>query len=419
MVLYGAPWCPDCRRCKQFLGRLRIPYTWIDIDEEPLGAATVRELNHGRIVIPTIMFPDGGFLANPDNPELAARVGGGTTNRTTFHELVIIGAGPAGLTAALYGAGAGIDCLVLEPDHVWAEADRLPHIDDYPGLPGGISRAALCERLALQVEADRVEILAGAEVTGLARRDRYLAVSTAQGAEHTGRAVIVATGCSFRRLDVPGEQALIGRGVSIGGARCGPWTRQEGTEVMVVGGGEPGLRTSLSLTRYADLVRLVEPSPELTAPSTLLDKARTHPKVSIHTDTEVVAFHSGAGGRLGAVSLRHRGTGLTTQFTPTAVFVYAGARPNADFLAGLVDRDPLGFVTTDETLQTSLPGVFASGDVRAGSLKGASSAVAEGAAALLMARQYLGRLGDIDTGPSPAAPQAARKAPLPDPAPSG
>ena len=390
--VYGAPWCPDCRRAKQFLGEMRVPYDWIDIDEDPAAAELVRQKNDGKQIIPTIIFPDGSLLAEPSNSELAGKLGLNLKAERSFYDRVIIGGGPAGLTAAIYAAREGIDALVIEKSALGGQAGVTERIDNYPGFPEGVGGAELAERMVRQARRYGVELLSAVAVASIRREGDYVCVRTETGQEYGGRAVIVATGSTYRRLGVPGEDDLIGAGIHFCATCDGPFYKGS-DELLVIGGGNSGVEEGLFLTQFAQRVTLLEYGPQLKASALLQEKARSHPKLSIHTSTEVTEFKGKR--RLRAVRARNRETGEELELHPAAAFVFIGLTPNSGFLQGSVDLDEQGFVLTDDTFQTSVPGVFAAGDVRRGSTKQLGSAVGEGVTALIMVRQYLQKLGDV------------------------
>src|SRR2546421_4408399 len=239
-------------------------------------------------------------------------------------------------------------------------------------------------------------MLSAVEVTGLGRvkDEDAIEVRTGQGEHYDGRAVIVATGSSYRRLGVPGEDDLIGAGIHFCATCDGPFYKGA-KEVMVIGGGNSGVEEGLFLSQFAERVRLVEFGEELKASQLLQEKIRTHPQFQIHTNMQVTEFVKGDNGKLAAVKARDRGTGEELEWHPAGAFVFIGLDPNTEFLKGVVDLDRWGFIVTDPMFETSMHGVFAAGDVRAGSTKQLASAIGEGVTALLMVRQHLERVGDV------------------------
>src|SRR5437867_3535585 len=396
ITVYGAPWCPDCRRSKQFLLEQRIPFNWVDIDQNPDGARFVQERNEGAQIIPTIVFGDDTHLAEPSNADLAQKLGLKLSAERSFYELLIVGGGPAGLTAAIYAAREGIEPLIIERSAIGGQAGVTERIDNYPGFPEGIGGGELADRIKRQAERYDVEMLSAVGVTGLRRIDAEdaIEVDTDQGDSYRGRSVIVATGSSYRRLGVPGESDLIGAGIHFCATCDGPFYKGA-AEVMVIGGGNSGVEEGLFLSQFAERVRLVEFSPELKASQLLQEKIRRHPQFEIHTNTQVTEFLRGEDGKLGAVLAKDRASGEELEFNPAGAFVFIGLDPNTEFLKGVVDLDRWGFIQTDRTFETSMHGVFAAGDVRRDSTKQLASAIGEGVTALLMVRQHLEQVGDV------------------------
>jgi thioredoxin reductase (NADPH) len=399
ITVYGAPWCPDCRRSKQFLGEMRVPYKWVDIEERPKAADFVRRMNDGRQIIPTIVFPDGSFVAEPSNSELAQKLGLSLKAKRSFYDLIVVGGGPAGLTAAIYAAREAIDTLVVEKSGLGGQAGVTERIDNYPGFPEGIRGAEFAENIVKQAKRYGVELLAAVSVKSVHREGQYVSVGTTSGDEYCARAVVVATGSTYRRLDVPGEDDLIGAGIHFCATCDGPFYKGS-KELLVVGGGNSALEEGLFLSQFTDKVTVLERGPELTGGALLQEKVRSHPRLNVMTGTEIVEFKGD--GKLRAVVARNRDTGETVELQPAAAFVFIGLTPNSDFLRAAVDTDERGFIVTDDRFQTSLEGVFAAGDVRRGSTKQLASAVGEGVTALMMVRQYLRSLGDVPARASAA-----------------
>jgi len=390
--VYGAPWCPDCRRAKQFLGEQRVSYDWIDIDKDASAAAIVREKNAGKQIIPTILFPDGSVLVEPSNDELATKLGVRIKAQRSYYDLLIMGGGPAGLTTAIYAAREGIDSLVLEKSALGGQAGITERIDNYPGFPEGIKGAELADRIVRQAERYGVELLSAVTVASVSTEDGYVVLTTARGDQYCGRAAVVATGSTYRRLGVPGEQDLIGAGIHYCATCDGPFYKGA-DELLVIGGGNSGMEEGLFLAQFAKKVRIVEYEPRLKASQLLQDKVLSHPKFEVHTNVEITGFLGN--GTLTAVSGRDRVSGELYSFHPSAAFVFIGLNPNTGFLKSFVDLDRWGFVKTDESFQTSVPGLFAAGDVRAGSTKQLGAAIGEGVTALLMVRQYLEKHSEV------------------------
>ncbi len=385
LTVYGATWCPDCRRAKQFLGEQRIHYTWVDIEQDRDGQALVEGANGGKRIIPTIVFPDGSLLVEPSNAELAAKLGIQTRARMRYYDLIVIGGGPTGLTAALYGAREGMSVLVIERSALGGQAGVTERLDNFPGFPEGVSGAEFAERLTQQAGRFGVEMLKAQEVIGLRAEAESRYVQTADGEEYSARAVLIATGSTYRRLGVPGEDDLIGAGIHFCATCDGPFYKDQ--PVAVIGGGNSAAEESLFLTRFASEVTLLVRSAALSASQVVAEKVAEHPEITVRYNTAVEAFTGE--GKLGGIVVRDRQSGATEELHPAGVFVFIGLSPNSDWLPAEIARDQYGFVVTSLTLATSVRGIFAAGDVRKGSTKQAASAAGEGATAALMVREYL------------------------------
>jgi thioredoxin reductase (NADPH) len=389
VTVYGAPWCPDCKRAKRFLAEQRVAYDWVDIDQDPAGMRHVEELQNGGRSIPTIVFDNTEVLIEPTNEELARKLGLTLEAKRGCYDLAIVGGGPAGLAAAIYAAREGIDAVVIERSGLGGQAGVTERIDNYPGFPEGVGGADLAERFIAQARRYEVELLSAVSVESIATAGSEagdLCLCLASGQEIETHAVLIATGSSYRRLGIPGEDDLIGAGVHFCATCDGPFYRGA-EELLVIGGGNSALEEGLFLLKFAKRVRIVQRDPELTASRLLQDKVNNDPRFVVHRNTEVVEL---AGtGHLESVRLRDRATGEEQVVTPRAAFVFIGLDPNTAFLRGAVDLDARGFVNDKGGFTTSLPGVFAAGDVRRGSTKQLGSAVGDGIAALIAIREYL------------------------------
>ena len=385
ITVYGAPWCPDCKRSKQFLGEQRIPYNWVDIDQDEEARSYVQQVNSGRQIIPTIVFEDGSVLVEPSNAEMAAKLGISPKAKREFYDLVVIGGGPAGLTAALYAAREGIDTLIIERSGVGGQAGVTEMIDNYPGFANGVKGAELADAMRSQAERFEVEILPAQAVTSIKADGAYKMISTEAGDEYCSSTVLLAPGSRYRRLNLPGEEDYIGAGIHFCATCDGPFYK--GQEMVVVGGGNSGIEEGLFLTKFATKVTVLEVRDRLGASRILQEKAASHPQMAIKLSTTVEEFRGNS--KLTSVVIKDVNTSETEELKPAAVFIFIGLDPNVDFLQGTVGLDRWGVISTNERLETNIEGVFAAGDVRAGSTKQDASAVGEGATAALMIRQYL------------------------------
>lgn len=399
--VFGAPWCPDCKQSKQFLNEQRVPYEWKDIDQDEQARAYVQQVNDGKQIIPTIVFPDGTVLVEPTNAELADKLGIQRQASRRYYDLVIIGGGPAGLTSGIYAAREGINTLIIERSGLGGQAGITQEIENYPGFPESISGAELADRLRRQAERFEVEILGAQEVTSLAQDGNALAVRVQSGEEYCGSAVILATGSTYRRLSVPGEEDFIGAGVHFCATCDGPFYK--GADIVVVGGGNSGFQEGLFLTRFAKSVTILERAKEVRASSALQEKVAEREDMQVLTEHAIQEFRGD--GKLESILVENLVTGEIREMRPGAVFVFIGLLPNTDVFKGVIDLDQYGFIITQLNLETSLPGVFAAGDCRVGSTKQVVSAMGEGATAALMVREHLERHGDAARTPvdAPAA----------------
>ncbi len=390
--VYGASWCGDCRRAKRFLGDQRIPYAWHDIEVEPELLAYIQERNGGKDIIPTVVFPDGTHLAEPTNEELANKLGLDRTAEQHVYDLIIIGGGPAGLTTSIYAARENLETLIIDSKGLGGQAGVTERLDNYPGFPEGIGGAELADRIVQQARRSGVEMLQALSVTAIEPDGDRIEITTANDDHYHAHAVVIATGSSYRRTGAEGEDDLIGAGIHFCATCDGPFYKGS-HEIMVLGGGNSGLEEGLFLTEFTDKVTVVEYRDRLAGSQVLQDKVLNHPKMEILLGRKVTAFRpkDDGSGKVGTVVLESVETGEVEEHHPAGVFVFVGLDPNTGFLSGVVDLDERGFVVTDMAHMTSLPGVFAAGDVRGGSTKQLASAVGEGAAVAIAIRAYLSR----------------------------
>jgi len=389
IIIYSTVWCPDCKRAKKFFGEQRIPYINIDIEKDPEAVIFVEKINDGKRIIPTIVFPDGSLLVEPSNAELAKKMNLQTKAQRKFYDAIIVGSGPAGLTAALYMAREGKDVLVIEKGGLGGQVGITQVLDNFPGFDEGISGAEFAERLVRQARRFGVEILQAQEVTSINPDDGYFCVSTGDGSEYGTKAVLLATGAHYRKLGVPGEDTLVGVNIHFCATCDGAFYKDK--KVLVIGGGNSGFEEGVFLTKFAKQVDIVELEPEVKASQILQDKVASRSDMSVIVNHAVKEFR--ASNRLESVIVIDRATGEEKAWQYDGVFVFIGLSPNSNLVKDLVDTNQYGFIETDLALMTSQPGIFAAGDVRAGSTKQAASSVGEGETAALSIREYLKTVG--------------------------
>lgn len=405
IIVYGAHWCPDCRRSKQFLGEHQIPYEWIDIEEDKQAEQDVIKKNGGKRIIPTIVFEDGEFLTEPTNAQLAAKLGLKTRAGRQHYDLIVIGGGPAGLTTAIYTAREAIDTLVVERAAFGGQSAATEKLDNMPGFPEGVAGIEFAQRLRRQAERFGVELLQAQEVSRIFQQGNYRCIETADGSRYSAKALLIATGSRYKKLNVPGESDLMGAGVHYCATCDGPF--YNGRQVAVVGGGNSAAEESLLLTKFADRVTLLVRGDALKATRWIQDKVISHPKIDVRWRTEVKAF-LGARSKLKELELFNNATGETQILPMDGAFIFIGLTPNTEFLKGSsIALDQWGFVMTGPALkqsgsapahfeqrdpfllETSTPGIFAAGDVRDVSTKQVVSAAGEGGTAALEIREFL------------------------------
>jgi thioredoxin reductase (NADPH) len=388
--MFGANWCPDCRRAKQFFGEQRVHYDYVDLDQQPDAIHEVERINNGMRSIPTIVFQDGSVLVEPSNTQLAAKLGLNLEASKDFYDVIIVGSGPAGLTAAIYTSREGLSTLVLEKSGVGGQVGLTRHMENFPGFDQGVSGADLADRLRKQAERFGVEIVQAQNVTGLDNDGAYRLVRTAGGNEYCGGVILVATGSHYRRIGVPGEFKLIGINIHFCATCDAPFYK--GRDVYVVGGGNSGFQESLHICQFAEHVTILEYEAVCRASPVLQQKVRECGRITVMCNQDVREFMVSEDRKLAGVRIVDRITGEERIDQPDGVFILIGMDPNSDPFKSALEADEKGFIVTRDNLETSMTGIFAAGDVRAGSTKQAAAAAGEGATAALMMRQYLQKL---------------------------
>jgi thioredoxin reductase (NADPH) len=400
----GSRYSQDTRRLREFLQRNRLPYQWMDLEDDEEAEELLRALGLEAADTPLVL-DGGGVLRNPSNAQLAAALGLGARGAPpAMCDLVVVGGGPAGLAAALYGASEGLDTQALDAVAFGGQASTSSRIENYLGFPAGISGSELAARAALQAGKFGARLVVPAEAVGLAREDGHYAVRLAGGEVVNGRTVLVATGARYRKLDVPGLERYEGLGVFYAATQAEAQLCA-GDPVLIVGGGNSAGQAAVFLSQHAASCRLLIRGGDLGKSMSryLVDELERSAQVEVCTHCEVVEL-AGEGALEGAVVADTR-TGERRELEAVSLFVFIGASPHTDWLAAQVATDEHGFLLTGRDVQgealaayggerpyfleTSQPGVFAVGDVHSGSIKRVASAVGEGSMAVRLVHQRL------------------------------
>jgi thioredoxin reductase (NADPH) len=405
----GHRWSARSSEVREFLARNQVPYRWYASDE-PEGQRLLEAAQADGRRLPVVITPDGEALIEPADAELASRVGLATTPSKDFYDLIVIGGGPAGLGAAVYGASEGLRTVLVERTATGGQAGQSSRIENYLGFPDGVSGAQLTDRARRQAAKFGAEVLTTRDVVGLEVNGSARSVRFADGSGIDAHTVILATGVSYRRLAAPGLDDMTGRGVYYGSALTEA-AACSGQDVYIVGGANSAGQAAVYLSRSAKSVTILVRGSGLEQSMSyyLIQQIRDIPAISVRTCTEVI----GAEGtyHLERLTLRDTSTGATESVSAQWLFLFIGAAPLTDWLGGVVERDPRGFVVAGPDLsvegqppkgwsldrapyhlETSVPGVFVAGDARAESAKRVASAVGEGAMAVMLVHRYLEKL---------------------------
>jgi thioredoxin reductase (NADPH) len=400
----GSRWSPQSFVTRDFLSRNQIPYQWIDIDTDAPTRELVQATTGDLSRLPLVLFPDGSHLIAPTTAELAHKVGFQSRATLPFYDVVIAGGGPAGLAAAVYGASEGLKTLLVEQDAPGGQAGTSSLIENYLGFPSGVTGAELAHRAVAQARRFGAELLVGQSMVAARREDPYRILQLSNGTEVSCHALVIASGMTVRQLDVPGLAPLIGAGVYYGAAPTEA-ALARGQDVCVVGGANSAGQGALFLSRYARSVTILIRAADLRSSMSqyLIDRIDATKNIRLLPRVELSAV---SGDRhLERVDIRHADTGAVEAIDAAALFIFIGVAPRTAAFAGFVQTDDKGFVMTGPDLrhaghgwpldrdplmfETSVPGVFAAGDVRAGANRRIAAAVGEGSAAIFSVHQYL------------------------------
>lgn len=406
----GSRWAPESHQVKDFLARNSIPYQWLDIENEPEAPNLVTYAECGAAHLPLVLFSDGSKLIQPTNSQIAEKIGLSTRAQKPFYDLVIVGGGPAGLAAAVYGASEGLRTVMIEREAPGGQAGTSSRIENYLGFPVGLSGADLARRAVTQARRFGVEILSPQEVKGVRVEDPYRIVVLSDGSEISCHALMIATGVSWRKLDVPGIEKLSGAGVYYGAAMTEALSCQN-EEVYIVGGANSAGQAAMYMSKYASSVTMLVRGDSLAKSMSqyLIDQIAATKNIKVCLRCSVVEVKGETS--LEAITIAHADTGEKETLPATSLFIMIGAAPCTDWLDGVVQRDERGFVITGRDLmhdghrpkgwtverdpfllESSVPGIFVAGDVRHGSVKRVASGVGEGSIAIQFVHQYLSKV---------------------------
>ena len=401
----GTLWSLSSHQVKDFLTRHQIPYQWLDIEKDAGARQLVEGVSSEVTKLPVVFFPDGKTLLQPDLKLLAEKVGLQTRAALPFYDIVVAGSGPAGLAAAVYAGSEGYRCLVIERAAPGGQAGSSPKIENYLGFPTGISGDDLTRRAVSQAKRFGVEILSAQEAKQVAVKDSYRIVKLSDGTEVSCHALLVATGASFHTLKMPGAAELTGAGIYYGAAYTEAMNYKD-QDVFVVGGANSAAQGAIYLSQFARKVRVLIRGPKATASKYLVDALEQNPKIELMYNTDLIEVLGK--NTLEGIIVRDTATNTTQTFHASAMFVFIGVRPQSRLVSDLVKRSDRGYIFTGPDLivdkkpppgwtlerdpfllETSVPGVFAAGDVRFGTNHRVASAVGEGAIAFALMKEYL------------------------------
>jgi thioredoxin reductase (NADPH) len=403
----GSLFSPKSHEVKDFLSRNLTPYQWVDVEQDARARAEAEAASPGLRRLPVVFFPDGTTLPEPSTRALAEKLGLQTTASRPFYDLLIVGGGPTGLAAAVYGGSEGLRTVLVERETTGGQAGTSAAIENYLGFPSGVSGADLARRATAQAKRFGAEILTAREVTRVRVDGPYRLATLEDGSEVGCYALLLSCGMQVRRLEVPGIEALTGAGVFYGAALTEAGSVR-GKDVLIVGGANSAGQAALSFARYARKVTMLVRGASLAEGMSqyLADRIASTPNIEVLTGAEVLAAQGS--GRLEAVEVVCGPERTTRRLEGAGMFIFIGSTPRSDLGAGLVERDPGGFILTGPDLrtdgrlprswplerdpfllETSVPGIFAAGDVRHGSSKRVAAAVGEGSSAVGMVHKYL------------------------------
>jgi thioredoxin reductase (NADPH) len=409
----GTRWSPKCYELRDFLARNHVPYQWIDVElssNDPETKRLLEALGSEAASLPVVLFPDGTKLLESVPSEVAQKVGLRTRAQTNFYDLAIVGGGPAGLAAAVYGASEGLHTVMIEREAPGGQAGMSSRIENYLGFPVGLSGADLARRAVVQAQRFGVEILSPQEAVDVRMEGPYRIIKLADGGEISCHALMIASGVQWKRLAAPGIDRLQGAGVYYGGGATEALSCK-GEIVYVVGGANSAGQAAMNFAKYADRVVILVRGDSLSSTMSqyLIDQIKEVPNIQLWAHASVAEAHGET--HLEEISVLCSDTNKVERVPANAMFIFIGALPRTDWLGNVVERDERGFILTGPDLirdsqrpkgwtpdrdpfllETNVPGIFAVGDVRHGSVKRVASGVGEGSVAVQFIHQYLSKV---------------------------
>ncbi|HWZ54904.1 MAG TPA: FAD-dependent oxidoreductase [Verrucomicrobiae bacterium] len=409
----GTRWSPKSYELRDFLARNHVPYQWIDVElsaSDPETKRLLEVLGPEAASLPVVLFPDGTKFLETVPADVAQKVGLRTRAQTSFYDMAIVGGGPAGLAAAVYGASEGLHTVMVEREAPGGQAGMSSRIENYLGFPTGLSGGDLARRGVVQAQRFGVEILSPQEATAIRIEGPYRIIKLADGSEISCHALMIATGVQWRRLDAPGIDRLQGAGVYYGGGATEAISCK-GETVYVIGGANSAGQAAMNFAKYAEKVVILVRGSSLSSTMSqyLIDQVKEMPNISVWAHASVAEAHGST--RLEEISVLCSDSNTTERVPASSMFIFIGALPRTDWLAGVVERDDRGFLLTGPDLivdghppktwtlerdpfllETNVPGIFAVGDVRHGSVKRVASGVGEGSVAVQFIHQYLSKV---------------------------
>jgi thioredoxin reductase (NADPH) len=406
----GHRWSPRSNEIRDFLGRNFVPHLWLNVEGDEAAKQLLDSTGADASSLPLVVFSDGTYVGNPPIVEIARKLGLKTKAEFPFYDLIVVGAGPAGLAAAVYGAADGLHTLLIEREAPGGQAGRSSRIENYLGFPTGLSGSDLARRAVAQARRFGAEILAPQEVKGVHVEGPSRILTLADGSEVGSRALLIATGIAFRKLDVPGLDRLTGAGVYYYAPMTEAFSYRDG-DVYIVGGANSAGQAAMYFSRFARRVTMLVRGNALSDSMSqyLENQIAATKNIEVKLNSTVIAV--GGDNHCESITIENSKTGATETLSASALLIYAGAVPRTDWLAGIVERDAQGYLISGQHLmldgkrpigwtadrdpfylETSVPGIFVAGDVRHRSAKGVTSGVGEGAMAVKLVHQYLGLL---------------------------